>query len=392
MTSSATQVAALAALYSPKPISTHALVVGVGAVVCADSQAQKSPLAGGLNEVNSMGNVLQGIMRRQPQTPAAERAAQVVEKVTAAIEPDALTDTIMGMMHRAIDGEIAIAPGIASRLLTEANWEGQRSVASWHVDLLAEIMRRGEWKDGSQIALCLLDGKLHLVNGQHRMEAVVKAAKAQRFQVKIHRCDSLAEVAQHYWSYDVAARQRSNAEILRAPGFATQHGLSRTMADKLYGCTPLLGCEFERQNYHIASANTRDAGKRMSIATAWVREAAVYQSIIDEAYSQKHKTRLLSSSVMSIALYTIRHQPGKAMPFWAGVANGEGLKRGDPRKTLIADFDNRHITGGNPDLRLLPVSLAWNAWYQGRELSILKVPQNATFSLAGTPLAKGRKS
>jgi hypothetical protein len=338
-----------------------------------------------------MSNLLQEMIRRQPQRPAVEQAAQVVASVTKVIEPDSLTETIIGMMRRGIDGEISIAPGIASRILTEANWEGQRSVAAWHVDLLAEIMRRGEWKDGSQVAFCLLDGKLHLVNGQHRMEAVVKAAKAQRFQVKVHRCDSISEVAQHYWSYDVAARQRSNAEILRAPGFAAQHGLSFTIADKLYGCTPLLVCEFARQNYHTAAANTRDAGKRISIATAWVKEAAVYQSVIDEAYSQKHKVRLLSSAMMSIALYTIRHQPGKALPFWSGVANGEGLKRGDPRKTLIADLDNRNVTGGNPDARLLPASIAWNAWFQGRELSIIKVPANATFALAGTPLAKGRK-
>lgn len=338
-----------------------------------------------------MSRVLQDIFGRQLHSVAAERAAQTVAKATTVVEPDGLTDTVMSMMHRAIDGEITVAPGIASRILTEANWEGQRSVVGWHVDLLVEIMRRGEWKDGSQIAFCLLNGKLHLVNGQHRMEAVVKAAKSQRFQVKIHHCNTLGEVAQHYWSYDVAARQRSNAEILRASGFATQHGLSYTIADKLYGCTPMLACDFARQDYRVAAANTRDAGKRTSIATGWVKEAAVYQSIIAEAYSSKHKTRMVSSAVMSIALYTIRHQHAKAVPFWVGVANGEGLKRGDPRKTLIADFDNRAITGGSPDGRLLPVSIAWNAWFQGRDLTIIKVAPNAAFTLAGTPLAKGRK-
>ena len=145
------------------------------------------------------------------------------------------------------------------------------------------------------------------------------------------------------------------------------------------------------------SANTRKnpevflQSNRIGIIRDWAVEANKYESIAKKA-KKALLIRMYGTGMVAVALYTLRHQPAKAVDFWTGVAENDGLRKNDPRASLIYDLLNRNIGVGNNRQKVQQPALAWNAFCEGRNLSVIKcVPEN-NLTLWGTPLkAKGRK-
>ena len=89
---------------------------------------------------------------------------------------------------------------------------------------------------------------------------------------------------------------------------------------------------------------------------------------------------------MAVALYTLRHQPARAHEFWSGLAKNDGLRRGDPRATLIQDYLTRSVGIGSARQRVQQTTLAWNAFCEGRDLKIIKCIEDAPIVIWGTPV------
>lgn len=98
------------------------------------------------------------------------------------------------------------------------------------------------------------------------------------------------------------------------------------------------------------------------------------------------KSKLYASGVMAVALVTLRHQPAKAVQFWRGIADDDGLRKGDPRKTLLQDFESRRVNYGTHLQRIIPSITAWNAFYEGRNISIIRVSESSQVLVSGTPI------
>lgn len=305
------------------------------------------------------------------------------------IEKSSLEYTIESMLSRVNDATITITPHLAKRIIEESNWEGQRAAVSWHIDLLAGAMNRGQWRDGEQISFAKCGDKLHLVNGQHRMKAVIQSDMAQKFQIKIHHAATLADVGAIYYTYDVTTRKRSTSDIIGASDLEQQTGLDKPYIKKIYDAAGLLSNGLVQPNYHNDPLKASDPNYKMGIVVEWAREAKIYRDIIKNA-DQKISQKLRNAGVMAVAFYTIRYQPEIASEFWSGVANNDGLRKGDPRHTYVSDLMTRNMNAGTQLQRVSAPASAWNAYIEGRQLKIIKVYADHDFRLAGTPIKGGK--
>jgi hypothetical protein len=281
------------------------------------------------------------------------------------------------------EGFVTFTPAQANMVLRECRYERQRdeSKAKAHIATLAEYMRRGQWLEKSQIDFARLPtGRLILVNGHHRMHAQILAASNILWSVVIHDCAGDHEVRGLYYRFDTNLRKRSSSNILSGIGFADDAGLKKQTATALWNSAPVIldGLKFKRYAQQERSVLTDD---RIVLCRQYLDEARFMETAIAAAPAFMRR-KLMSVSVFALAMVTLKHCPEKAGTFWKGLCEDDGLTKGDPRKTLLADMQSR--SGGLLASSMMATAKAWNAHYQGRDLKIVKVTGHHV-PVSGTP-------
>lgn len=281
------------------------------------------------------------------------------------------------------EGRCSIGPALATRVLIDAHYDGQRPLAKHHITLLAEDMRRDRWTSGSQLCFGRLKGGLYLINGRHRMTAIAESQREIEFQVLILDVATEAELSALYYRFDRRQRARSDAEVLNALGFAETHGLSKGMTKAVFDAALIIANNFRRPNYQADPVAVRSDDARLETASSWWSFGARYEALIKPApVFLKHK--LMVAQVVAVGLVTCRYQPELATTFWGGLALNDGLRRTDPRNTLIGDLQTRNLLGSKLNGAIV-TSSAWNAHYQGRQASHFKVMDGSVTRIVGTP-------
>lgn len=282
------------------------------------------------------------------------------------------------------EGRMIVDAALAARILEEAKFDGQRKSAPHHVSLLAHLMTEGRWSAGSQLAFCLFNGSLYLTNGKHRMNAVLMSGRPQEFQILITRCASMSEVIADYYRHDTASRARSDVEIISSTEIARESGLPRGLLKTLFSSAYILENGM-RDRHYIADPLVRDTDAKIGAASMWMAEAREFARIVEPA-NNVLRQKLFSAGPAMVALMTIRHQPKSAEMFWGGLAADDGLRRNDPRKVLALDLFARSTSKISTRIRCMPSAVAWNAFYESRPLTIIKVLESSVLRIAGTPI------
>jgi hypothetical protein len=297
------------------------------------------------------------------------------------IPPERNTSMLAKVEPLINEGRVVVDPQMAATVLTTMNYPGQRKLRSGHVAALAAAMRRKAFTPGGQIAFARIGKSLQLINGQHRLSAVIEAGRDIEFQVLIVDCKNHAEVAKHYYSFDRLSTARSDADVLSAVGIPERWQISPTMARAVWQCVPIIEHGFERVN-HAADPDRRDDDRRLSLCSQWWPVANRLEAIVSVAPAVVRK-RLVSAQAVAVALVILKEQPEEAEAFLSGIASDDGLRRDDPRKALLIDMAGRQWRRHSLD-GCLTMAYAWNAFFLRRPLSQLKVVQNARFRLEGT--------
>lgn len=113
---------------------------------------------------------------------------------------------VMGDRHLALDVEIT--PEAALDAVNQYNYENQRICSGSNVLVLAEAMRRGEFREFTSIDFAVLDGVPHLINGQHTLRAVAAAQKPIWLTFHFSRAKSKQDIEWLYSKFDIG-RTRS---------------------------------------------------------------------------------------------------------------------------------------------------------------------------------------
>ena len=301
---------------------------------------------------------------------------------------------LRGMVARGHYGMVMMPPGIAQRILDELNFIGQRKVKEPRVLKHLARMESGQWRGSFCISFAVLpDGSLMLVDGQHRLRAIVRFGAPQPITVQFHDVRDEQEARRIYAGFDEGDSNRTAAEMMDAVGVAGKLDLPRAFANKLYSALPILrndlepltGSEIEAATY----VRLFGVDARLDAITDWRDEAVKYMAVIGKT-TGRVRQKLQGAGCMAVALYTFRHQPAKAHEFWHGLADNDGLRARDPRAALLRDMQERSGNTGTMRQNVQAPVLAWNAFCGGRELKIIKCITGGAIAPWGTPMS-GRK-
>lgn len=274
-----------------------------------------------------------------------------------------------------------------NQVLLNCAYEHQRGISDTHVAVLADLMKRGRWQPKSQIDFAVLDGQYILINGYHRAYAQVRSGKSIKWNIALHTVTTKADLRALYYAFDTNVRPRSAGDIVRASEFGEVHGVTDAQARSLFSAAPYIASKFrvaaKERNFLVF----RQADRKLEIATEYAKAAARYAAAIEGAPASMRR-RLVSGAVTAVAVATFRYQSETAWQFWSGVAHMDGLKRGDARLALATDLLSREIKSGGGEravVRFAPPIIAWNAFFNDRELKQIRVGDNFSPVIDGTP-------
>jgi len=259
-----------------------------------------------------------------------------------------------------------------------------------HVILLAQEMENGTFIAHSSVVFAELNGIGHLIDGQHRLSAVVRYNKPVRMPVLRKTATPMRQVQEWYASIDQGLR-RTARDAIRAQGIPQELDFSERHAGRLSGAVKLIATGFA--DVTAKNAAVRAAGRVQARSNAavsglmrlWSKEARTYFSLIHGG-EPTNMYLFDRAPVVACGLLTIRHMPEKAAEFWSEIARDSGLLKEDPRKRFLVFLRDKKERPPGVARGLAP---AWRAFVEGRSLELLR-PEKSTSSIMikGIPLDK----
>lgn len=289
--------------------------------------------------------------------------------------------------------ERIITPDDAKALIKSTNYDNQRAVRPAHVQKLANAMRNGTFGQKSTLHFAVLEGYAFLIDGQHRLVAIEHSGIAQCFTIVMHECSNEDEVRALYSKFNRDLR-RTPQDVLRAYGLHTQFGKRNDLFRGFFGSTGMVTGGFipditrlslANREYYSLALQLQDDELRASIANSWIKEAVMFNDDIREG-DYLNRSKLLRIGVFAVALVTYRFAGRVAQDFWREIALDDGLRRGDPRKTLLLFLLNNKANKFPDHLIARYVAVAWNHAYKGHDSTLLRVLHpNRPIQIEGTP-------
>lgn len=304
-------------------------------------------------------------------------------------QPGSMEYILRSQIARSPSGLVKMAPGTAKRILDELNFPGQRPIYSSRVYGKSLAIITGDWMESFPIDFAALhDGRIWLLDGQHRLTAISQQDAPVPITIRLIEVDSEKEAKRLYAGYDQSDSVRTTKQILDAIGIAKEAGISERLSRSIYESAPIL---LNNMEPIVGSTNVRmhpevfAKQKRLEAICAWAKEAKEFEQIVEPAAAAL-KARIKTQGPLAVGLYTLRHQPARAREFWGGMAKNDGLRRADPRSTLIQDYMTRVANNGSIRQKVQQTTLAWNAFCEGRDLKIIKCIEGAQIVIWGTPV------
>lgn len=272
---------------------------------------------------------------------------------------------------------IKVTPEMARAINKNCLFDRQRPMNMDHVKRLSEEMKRGWFLAGTPVFFCILPSKSQvLVNGQHTIEAVVQSGVTIPLTFIRQGVASLEEAAQAYACFDIQ-RSRTWMQAAQAQG----------LTDKI----PMLSAALPAMKYIMSNFGD---GRDMASNTLQSRHARFdavkeYQGSLMSLWTMLNETPIANqrairrSAVMAVAMMTTKAQPSMGEEFWGGMAKDDGLRVGDPRRTLLRYLLANTVRAAAGDM-LRATALAWNAFFEKRTLEACKPGAMKTFQLKGT--------
>jgi hypothetical protein len=282
-------------------------------------------------------------------------------------------------------GIVQITPRMAREWLAEYRYEFQRVIRPTHVEYLASEMIAGRF-EVCQITFCDFNGRLFLVDGQHRLHAIANSGTPIEQFVYTEPANSFDEVAENYYRRDIGIT-RSEADMHKPAQLEKRTGLTPTKICAVSSAAKLIMGGFAPGVFSVKLPYQRSRDIRKNAILDLSDSATVYfESIYDN--STLIQKALLRFACVSVGIVTSRYAPEIATAFWKEVALNDGLRKGAPAKALIESYLLRPTNNLSPAYQARLIAAAWNAYYEKRGLSHLVLTKETMIRpirICGTP-------
>lgn len=282
------------------------------------------------------------------------------------------------------EGTLRLNPAQAGWIVREIRYERQRDEtrAKSHIADLREMMQRGMWREKDQLDFARLpDGRLILVNGHHRLRAQSESGQDIIWNIAFHDCANMDAVGSLYHTFDTNVRRRSNSNVLAGVGLAADLGISKLTADALYRAVPVIVGGM-KVGPHLADG-ARLIDDRLAACRRLSVEASILEACFKTAPAQM-KRKLHGAGVFAVALVTMQADKQRSSEFWTGVAENDGLRKADPRATLIQWLTFNSNQSGLLSAPMIAAAWAWNAFVEGRDIKYIRISGSNNVRIART--------
>lgn len=279
-----------------------------------------------------------------------------------------------------------VTPDIAQAWVKNAVYENQRNLTKDVVTRYALLMGKGEWGlSESNIILGVVNGSEHLMNGRHRINAVIESDTTQKFNVEYRHYDNHGQMDAAYALMDQHSR-RTALNAYTALGTASMLGVETRLMRSLDGAMSLIAQDFmphsggHMRNGELASHIVRhEAMLRL--------KAPIYAAgrSFDGATAATYRW-YMRAPILAVAVVTFAFAPEKAVVFWKDVCENDGLMRGTGQHALH-EYLSTHKMSALEDRvgHAKAAQVCWNAFCEDRILRVIRFEYDAPFTIKGTP-------
>ncbi len=272
----------------------------------------------------------------------------------------------------------------AAEFLSKFHWDVQRNTSTPIVNDYAAQMKRGEF-DNSGITIGYLDGKGYLINGKHRLEALLQSGATVEFTISHIICRDEEHLKRLFGNQDVH-RMRSYRDAYKAFWDEEQIGLRSQEINALGQGVRIIrdGFIHKEPGGSVISLRSRVVQKRA--IEDWIPAAKLYFAAVRDCQTPELRPRFYNAAVTAIGLITCRYQPQLAETFWRRVAANDLLGNRSPEQALVTMMittATRTIGSGGYARRVASV---WNAYCENRKIGQARALfMTSPMRLIGTP-------
>ena len=285
---------------------------------------------------------------------------------------------------------VVVTPEKANEWLTLCRFNGQRPPRPKIVTFYSEEMKRGDFHFGTTVEFGTVNGSDFLLDGQHRLSAVVESGVAQTFLVKRMQYHSDNELADAYSRIDQGLR-RTTSDQFRAWQLADLYGLTPTWLNKFSAGVKVINSKFDsggvRERMHPSDL--------VSLMDDYA-DAMVHYYQLQGGGTKVIEKPMQRSSTVAVALVTLRYSlksygESKVDDFWFGVIQDDGLKWRDPRKVAREHLLTTKSTGGSFGAQATSaytsryLARCFNAHVNGQEIDFARPNISQPVVILGSP-------
>lgn len=249
------------------------------------------------------------------------------------------------------------------------NFLRNRNRSPKYVAHLAHLMESGQFlgKITPPLVFCILNNTEILIDGQHRLAAVVKSGAVLPLKVERIPVKNEEELASFFGKFDIP-RRRTLGDTIGGAAFDTEIGTSKRNLGRAATAIRVIKSGFPSN--HILKRYS-DA-EIMELIRGWKDQILPLVATL-EGTNSVIRQRLEISPVLSVFLVILRYEPEEGIKFLDAVVSPNGLSTGDPplelafwlRETKYKDNFNK---GAGPGDLSRSVAKAWHAYRSGKKL------------------------
>lgn len=238
-----------------------------------------------------------------------------------------------------------ITPLVAAELLSTAAYEHERTLRAQWVKYLAEEMKRGSFKQDTVIEIVKRGDtkKSVLVDGYHRLNAVIQSNLSCRFVVIESEVKDADEIARMYYRID-RGLPRTTADQMRVLGIEKEFDLKPYQIRRLSAAVPWIDSGWK-------SSGLMHPDDRERLVREYAEECGLYFVSIAGRLTEM-KSAFERAATLSVGLVTLKYSVErygtKVEEFWEGVAMDNELASTDARKWAFRHLLTTGMSGGEP--------------------------------------------
>jgi len=284
---------------------------------------------------------------------------------------------------------VTVSPDQAREWITVNLFSKQRTLRTHQVQLLTSLMEKGEFRRSElKFIYCQETKQYVLINGQHRLNALIAYGKPLDFTVTVLSVELAIDIADYYVSED-RGLGRSLQDTYGAYDLAEELGITANGVGPMAAALTYITQGLQGNTGTVYTRLKVSDIRRVELLREWKDEVHEFYILCPRGSDNRIRGTMWVYGPLAIELITMRYRREQAIYFWKQVLSQEDIHRGMPAYALVQYCLNRKAVTSRYDQDSLSraFTLAWNSFFNHRQTQVLQPSRMkpGPYVIAGTP-------